>query len=49
MNKIIFPPNVGMQGSAVADLQDALQLFLARRAVLANDEGTRRELSMQAP
>lgn len=45
MNRITFPLNSGMQGSAVADLQDALQLFLDRRALLANDEGARRELS----
>ena len=38
MNKITSLLNSGMQGSAVADLQDALQLFLDRRALLANDE-----------
>ena len=45
MNKITFLLNAGMQGSAIADLQDALQLFLERRAILANDERARRELS----
>ncbi|HEY6409501.1 MAG TPA: carboxypeptidase-like regulatory domain-containing protein [Ktedonobacteraceae bacterium] len=45
MNKITFPLKPGMQGPAVADLQDALQLCLERGPILANDEGTRRELS----
>jgi hypothetical protein len=34
-----------MQGPAVADLQDALQVCLDRGAILANNEDTRRDLS----
>ena len=45
MNKIIFPLKLRMKNSAVGDLQDALQLLLDRGVILANDEGTRRELS----
>lgn len=45
MNKITFPLNQGMRGTAVADLQDALQQCLKRRVLLANDERARRELS----
>lgn len=45
MNRITFPLKPGMQGAAVADLQDVLQLVLDRAVILANDEGYRRELS----
>ena len=45
MNKITFPLNSRMQGSAVADLQDALQLLLDRGAILADNERARRVLS----
>jgi hypothetical protein len=45
MKKIIFPLNPRMQGTEVANLQDVLQLFLDRRALLANNEGMRQELS----
>ena len=47
MNKIAFPLTLRMQGPQVADLQDALQLCLDRGALLANDEGARRELSVE--
>ena len=45
MNKITFPLKQRMQGAAVADLQDALQLLLDRGFILANGDGARRELS----
>lgn len=45
MNKITFPLKARMQGAAVADLQDALQLLLERRVLLRDDEGARREQS----
>jgi hypothetical protein len=45
MNKIIFPPKPHSQGSAVADLQDALQACLDRGAILATNEAVRRQLS----
>src|SRR2546429_1825822 len=45
MNKITFPLQLCMQGPAVADLQDVVQLCLDRSALLANDEVARRELS----
>ena len=45
MNKITFPLNRRMQGPQVADLHNALQTLLDRAAVLANDEGARRELA----
>jgi len=45
MNKITFPLGLRMQGSAVGDLQDALQLLLKRGLLLASDEATRSELS----
>src|SRR5258707_1063669 len=46
MNKITFPLGPGKGptvGSAVADLQDTLLLCLARNALLATNEGLRRE------
>lgn len=49
MNKITFPLKLRMQGSAVADLQDALQRCLDRGAILANDEAARRELAGENP
>jgi hypothetical protein len=45
MNEIISPLTPRMQGPTVADLQDALQQCLDRGALLANDEGARRELT----
>ena len=45
MDKITFPLKPGMQGPDVSNLQDALQLFLDRSAILASDEGARQELS----
>jgi hypothetical protein len=45
MNSITFPLKQHMQGSTIADLQDALQACLDRSALLANDETTRRDLS----
>src|SRR6266478_6408562 len=45
MNKITFPLKLNMQGAAVADLQETLRLCLDRSAILANDEGARRQLS----
>ncbi|ETP66943.1 hypothetical protein G159_19950 [Planococcus glaciei CHR43] len=45
MNKITFPIEPGQQGPQVADLQDALQLFLDRRVILSSDERTRRVLA----
>ncbi|HVQ38818.1 MAG TPA: hypothetical protein VMS31_14870, partial [Pyrinomonadaceae bacterium] len=47
MNKIIFPLQPGMQGAAVADLQDALQLFMDRGIILANDPIQRVALSVK--
>lgn len=44
MKKITFPLKQRMQGAAVADLQDALQLLLERSALLANDDAARRGL-----
>jgi hypothetical protein len=45
MNKITFPLKPGMQGPAVADLQDALQLCMDRGAILTNNEPARQEWS----
>ncbi len=45
MNKIIFPLKPDMKGTAVADLQDALQMCLERRVILPDDEEKRKELS----
>src|SRR5829696_2632790 len=47
MNKIIFPLTPGMQGVAVVDLQDALQLFMDRSIILANDPAERAALSVK--
>ena len=46
MNKITFPLKLRMQGTAVGDLQAALQLFLDRGSILKDDEGARQELSV---
>jgi len=46
MNKITFPLDMGKQGSAISDLQAALLVLLERSVILPNDEGTRRELSI---
>jgi peptidoglycan hydrolase-like protein with peptidoglycan-binding domain len=45
MNKITFPLKQRMQGAAVADLQDALQLLLDRSVLLRDDEAARRDIS----
>jgi len=45
MNKIIFPLKPHMQGMAVADLQDGLQLLLDRGLLLRDNEAVRRELA----
>ncbi len=45
MQRIIAPLQFGDSSPAVANLQDALQLFLDRKVFLANDADTRRELS----
>ncbi len=45
MNKITFPLKQQMQGAAVRDLQDGLQLLLDRGVLLRDDEAARRELS----
>ncbi|MBD1930312.1 MULTISPECIES: neuraminidase-like domain-containing protein [Cyanophyceae] len=45
MQRIIAPLQSDDRGPTVANLQDALQLFLDRRLLLANDEGTRQKLS----
>ncbi len=45
MNKITFPLKQVMQGAVVTDLQDALQLCLDRRVLLAADDAARREMS----
>jgi len=45
MNKITFPLKQRMQGAAVADLQEALQLLLDRGALLPDDEAARRAQS----
>ena len=47
MNKITFPLKPGMQGPAVADLQEALQVCLDRGAIMANDAAARQQLSAQ--
>ena len=45
MKKITFPLELRMQGPQVGDVQDALQQCIDRGALLANDEGARREYS----
>ena len=45
MNKITFPLELLMQGSAVADLQAALQLLLDRAVIPVANEDERRALS----
>lgn len=45
MNKITFPLKRGMQGPAVADLQDALQLCLDRGIILRDNQDARQEAS----
>ncbi|MBD2026807.1 neuraminidase-like domain-containing protein [Leptolyngbya sp. FACHB-711] len=45
MNKIVFPLVPNTSDPTIADLQDALQLFLDRLLILPNEEGARRELS----
>lgn len=46
MNRITFPLNQQMTGTAVADLQDALRLLINRRVLLANDQTAARELAV---
>lgn len=43
MNRVTFPLRAPMQGPTVGDLQEALEQFLRRGALLANDEVARRE------
>src|SRR5688572_1981457 len=45
MTKVTFPLKLRMTGPEVGNLQDALQLLLDRGFILANEEGSRRELS----
>jgi 5-hydroxyisourate hydrolase-like protein (transthyretin family) len=45
MNPITFPLKLRMKRPEVGDLQDALQQCLERCAILATDEGARKELS----
>ena len=45
MNRITFPLKQGMQGAAVAGLQDALQACLESGVLVPGDEAARRELS----
>ena len=45
MNKITFPLKLNMQGAAVADLQDALQVCIDRSALLAGNPGERQQFS----
>jgi peptidoglycan hydrolase-like protein with peptidoglycan-binding domain len=45
MNKITFPLKLRMKSDAVADLQDALQVFLDQAFLLAQDEPARQALS----
>ncbi|MBS9405433.1 hypothetical protein KG088_17640 [Halomonas sp. TRM85114] len=45
MNTITFPLTLDMQGLAVADLHDALQLCLERGALLADDKDFQREIA----
>ena len=45
MDKIIFPLESGMQSPEVANLQDALLIFLERSIILPNSEDFRREMS----
>lgn len=45
MNKITFPLKVEMKGTAVADLQDALQQLLDRAAILSDQETERKKYS----
>src|SRR4051812_44236511 len=47
MIKVSFPLKAGMTGPEVRHLQNALQLFLDREIVLANEDGARRELSAE--
>src|SRR5262249_26232980 len=44
MNKITFPLEIGRQGAAVGDLQEALFLLLERRVIMPDDEAMRRQL-----
>ena len=45
MSKIISPLKLRLQGSAVADLQDALQLLLDQGVLLHENEAARREMA----
>ena len=45
MQRIVAPLQFGDRSPTVANLQDALQLFCDRRLLLANDEGSKQELS----
>ncbi|GIX46749.1 MAG: hypothetical protein KatS3mg131_0960 [Candidatus Tectimicrobiota bacterium] len=43
MNPITFPLKLQMRGPKVADLQEALKVFLERRLILRDDEAARRK------
>ena len=45
MNKITFPLKPNLQGPAVADLQDTLQVCLDRSALLAANPSERQQFS----
>jgi hypothetical protein len=45
VNNITFPLEGGMQSPEVANLQDALLIFLEKSIILPNDEAARKELS----
>jgi hypothetical protein len=49
MNRIVSSLKLRMKGPEVADLQDTLQLFLEKQAMLAEDESTRRDLYAALP
>jgi Tc toxin complex TcA C-terminal TcB-binding domain/Neuraminidase-like domain/Salmonella virulence plasmid 28.1kDa A protein len=49
MQRIIAPLQIGDRSPAVTNLQDALQLFLDRGLLLANDAGARQELAAVFP
>ena len=47
MNKVTFPLKLRMKRPEVGNLQATLQQLLDRDAILANDEGARKELSVE--
>jgi len=46
MNKITFPLKEGSTGSSVHDLQEALQLSLKRKALLANNQASEKKFQL---